>query len=503
MFLKYNIQSLKNPVKEITLNSSNFSVISNDETKVDTYKIIKTNHGLFDGNEIYLSYDLLLSMVNKNDEKLDVVVKMSESCKVFDSDDVCFYFNFAQNKGFFLEKKTESKDKHVVEIKDGYLKNIFYNYTLKDDYELIINFEYKGKIVRLKWLSGNLFSLTINDGSEDDMKIVDDVFYASVHYLYVNNIKANYIYYILNYISIPIGISSNINNGLNNEDNAQLYFNEKKKELIPDIIDYEKQCFIPYHNGKPLYGIKYNLFFRDRDGDYKKWNSNDNLFWNQSYSSSTQNADFLGKLGFTDEDIFYRKLKVQKSFLRLSFYDSKNPFKQNLLFYSTIFLDSGELYGEYIKNIDKKNGSNLVDTCTGLTCSFNVFDKFHYNKSSEGFYLYLFPNNLKDSGVSETIYMRVEFNHAGYGKTIPLMSPTSGNTAIDFGDNNFPTFMISDNGNNKLDKYFDYLHIPITLKKENNEYVYVFNTYFKKDDSDILTINLYEPKLNESKNGSN
>ena len=95
-----------------------------------------------------------------------------------------------------------------------------------------------------------------------------------------------------------------------------------------------------------------------------------------------------------------------------------------LLFYSTIFLDSGELYEKYIKNIDKKiknqNISLVNDNTLGndnLTVSFNVCDRYNRSKSSEGFYLYLFPDDI-DNNKERTIYMKVEFNHAGYGKKV-------------------------------------------------------------------------------------
>ena len=51
-----------------------------------------------------------------------------------------------------------------------------------------------------------------------------------------------------------------------------------------------------------------------------------------------------------------------------------------------------------------------------------VTDKYSSNHSSEGFYFYNYKSN--DNGVFPSdIYMRVEFNHAGYGRTIPFMMP--------------------------------------------------------------------------------
>mgnify|MGYP006976657391 CR=1 FL=1 len=36
-------------------------------------------------------------------------------------------------------------------------------------------------------------------------------------------------------------------------------------------------------------------------------------------------------------------------------------------------------------------------------------------------------NVNRDENGERTIYMKVEFNHAGYGKTIPMMLPTATN----------------------------------------------------------------------------
>lgn len=57
-----------------------------------------------------------------------------------------------------------------------------------------------------------------------------------------------------------------------------------------------------------------------------------------------------------------------------------------------------------------------------LSSQFIVTDKFSSQHSSEGFYFYTYKTN--DNGVYPSeIYMRVDFNHAGYGRTIPFMMP--------------------------------------------------------------------------------
>lgn len=219
-------------------------------------------------------------------------------------------------------------------------------------------------------------------------------------------------------------------------------------------------------------------------------------------------SDLLSYLGFINDDVKYQKSKLKKSFLRISFYDSDNIGNQNLLHTATIFLDSGDLFAKYIKNIETEDEYKTTETVIAqenpkisfpkdsiLTSSeykklddvnrkkcvvngellavvggsssdedkYTVYDKagvainrepmrkralkdsdFGDNidelerlrmssqivvtdknsskRSSEGFYFYTYKSN--DNGVYPSdIYMRVEFNHAGYGRVIPFMMP--------------------------------------------------------------------------------
>lgn len=78
---------------------------------------------------------------------------------------------------------------------------------------------------------------------------------------------------------------------------------------------------------------------------------------------------------------------------------------------SAINVDNGDL-GDSILSLEELR----------LSSQFEVSDKFSSKRSSEGFYFYTYKNN--DNGVFPSdIYMRVEFNHAGYGRTIPFMMP--------------------------------------------------------------------------------
>ena len=133
-------------------------------------------------------------------------------------------------------------------------------------------------------------------------------------------------------------------------------------------------------------------------------------------------SDLIGLLNFTDDDVRYRKKKIGKSFLRLSFYSTTNPQTQVLLSTSTIFMDENKLFKKFIsgkhsdnytyKEIQKvqddtsivlKNSVDVVserydtsskkiviDDSVRLDSSIIVKDKYHSDNSSEGFNLYLF-----------------------------------------------------------------------------------------------------------------
>ena len=263
------------------------------------------------------------------------------------------------------------------------------------------------------------------------------------------------------------------------------------------------------------------------DGWYINTDSGATIWWNglecndSGFSNTVADfieesgltSDLIGYLNFTDNDIYYRKKKVSQSFIRLTFYNSTDPIEQKLLYYSTIFLDAGELYGKYIKQLmymeendlfNKKKNQGLNLNAAVVFCSANtenrvdskivITNEYNRTKSSEGFNIYLFAEdinfNIDENGV-KTIYMKVEFNHAGYGRTIPFMFPRSGGGILyDFGPN-FPT---SFNGDWKQCNEMQYFPVILNYDSELNEYVYYFP--YGKTENNTLVFNLYEPRIN-------
>lgn len=352
------------------------------------------------------------------------------------------------------------------------------------------------------------------------------------------------------YMTTSIPLSTSISYKSTENDVFSNILQEVREMATPQIIDNEKRQFMPAiaqgNNLKLAQGIEFNLHFRDRYdlnvpvGEKERltlnWSTTDEQLWNGFVMDDTTNclkrkyegftddhADELCDLGFTEDDIRFRKTKLKKSFLRLSFYSSKDVLDRNLLFYSTIFLDSGELYSIYsnIKNYKRELNSktNMAESAFDktrtndklrLSAKLNVYNKYNVTKSSEGFYLYLFPDEVEGESKARTIYMKAEFNHAGYGKTVTMMLPRKRyyndkikynitNPPLKSDDDDFPiTFLKNENGkvDNDYERYTDSVMIPVNIMFDKSKgcYVYFFPWYDRAQENKI-TINLWEPRI--------
>ena len=352
--------------------------------------------------------------------------------------------------------------------------------------------------------------------------------------------------------SVRIPLFSKFSTDLNQETDVRDNFTkvEVKKSINP-VNDMEKDVYSPViiRNGdnEIVTEIRFNLHFREHRGE--DWKVESDSYWNGtykdrgqlklmnnsdaetyayfSYNDKSEQSDLLSYLGFTDADVKYRKNKLKKSFLRLSFYDSMQPTNQNLIAYSTVFIDTGNLYGKYMRNFENDDvkysrsddEGNVKQNLIGgrvnrepygfdddsdsayieslrLSSQFVVKDKYLSDSSSEGFYLYLWKS--METTVHSDIYMKVEFNHAGYGRTIPFMLP--------FKNGDIKTFQnIVDDWNNAdggydIRQYNDYSYIRLKYYYDNTakeHYYYVDNdTYGDSIGEDgIITLNLYEAKV--------
>lgn len=233
------------------------------------------------------------------------------------------------------------------------------------------------------------------------------------------------------------------------EDAISQYLATAANEKIVAPLDYEKQQFMPvYHEIEFVPPgwfrwkagsfdadyLRFNLHLRTRDADWNIDNETSD-YWADPYCFS---GDCVDRAGFTDEDIYYQRKKVSESFLRLSFYDKRDRGSQKLLYTVKLYLDSNRLWTDYVKCVDNPEISKNFDEETGigpvevisnnsrydlLRLSFICSNRYDYDNPTEGFYLHLFPGELKEIEEPATIYMKAEFNNAAYGKIAALTRP--------------------------------------------------------------------------------
>lgn len=382
------------------------------------------------------------------------------------------------------------------------------------------------------------------------------------YYSLFNDLK---VYVNNGYINIPLSLNMDASNNAMQEDMVLNEFVKAEKEkAVNTIVDMEKDVYLPKYIDnkydcsktvfKSIHEINFNFHFRTRDLESWKVKENGNWFVTdyEPYKSvlSSKNlqnvSDLMGLLYFTNDDIFYQKSRVGKSFIRLSFYDSTDAQNQELLATSCIFVDEHNLFKRYIDNSLKNVRSYIicdeekVSEATKISVKTEYagqkdkraidlkkvdFDENHRissrltvkNKymtdmaSSEGFYLYMFKE-YSEKLTPKPIYMKIEFNHAGIGKTIPFIIPMSWSKSGNNDGKMYPHHYLSLNDNNDLNELKEgfplsykeaqsYIPLYAVYDFKNNEYCYVFdNRYIGEIKDGILDLNLFEMKFKDESN---
>lgn len=364
-----------------------------------------------------------------------------------------------------------------------------------------------------------------------------------------------HIYKIYDYFSIPLVLDNDSGININQEQTVEDYFFTKEVDkAVNGTLDMEKDIYYPsykmsdnqFQNLPLVNEIIFNLHFRTRNLDTWKVieDENDNTErdtivskncnWfimdyyvgdlTLSNEDKLRASDLLGFLDFTNDDVFYQKSKIGKSFLRLTFWDSPDPKRQSLLHSATVFMNEGALYNKYINNVKNgefvtiienneslsrannlgistsvsvdteviENSKVIIDDEKRLSSQFILKNRYEEETSSEGFYIYMFKN-MSDNLHERNIYMKVEFNHAGIGRTIPFILPMDT-------ENNIPLDLTNDEAWEELKKGVKlnelYKHIYIELKMVydavNNRYVY-YRPQTATDNK--MVFNLFELKI--------
>ncbi len=175
--------------------------------------------------------------------------------------------------------------------------------------------------------------------------------------------------------------------------------NEVIKETNP-IIDYDKIRFSPIDNSFiPINLVRYSL----------------NLKGITNY----------GDIGFTDDDIKFKKEAFNQSFLSLNFYDTDNPLTNVLVSNITIF--------SRLKSIDynqkgSSGGLGQVKPAKEILLNFDVenqiINPFGF---SEGYYLYDYKFDKLITPI-KYLYMRASFKNAKTGISLNLTTKSQPDT---------------------------------------------------------------------------
>ena len=380
------------------------------------------------------------------------------------------------------------------------------------------------------------------------------------------------LYCSMGYVSVKFPMTMHVGDDAMQDNIVENDFFEHEKRLaINPIIDMEKDVYSPKYidkNGKydgsdtvflPISEIRVNLHFRTRDLDTWKVNEGFNLVDSSGntdgwfvtdyypYKGNTKMkdkngnnidlmevSDLVGLLNFTNDDIYYQKSKVSKTFLRFSYYDSIDPNRQMLLATSTVFMDEHTLFKKFIdnsrKNVNtyslvsaeektrdlnkisvmselKDGNSAVIEESKRLSSRFVITNKYDTDTSSEGFYIYMFKEYSENLHPRE-IFMKVEFNHAGIGTTIPFIKPMSW-TEDNSSKTWFPNKELSVGSTEmmkgvELEKKNaqDYIPLYAVYDFKNKEYVYVFDKRYVTVNDGVASINLFELKLRDESNDS-
>lgn len=495
--------------------------------------------------------------IEKEKDRFLIYIRFSDGYQIIDMPLRCQYVTNSILRCDIDECKKELNDT-IEEIRK---RNDFFNPITENNWENLFKSLFHTEFVDLTTDTiADIRNIKIN---RDNFLYTDSNLYHDENATTINTT----FYRDLSLFTLNIPFSNDIQTDIYQESNIEERFAEKEKsKSINDFIDMEKDVYYPvyeYIKGENiemsfLRKIVFNLHFRRRNNN-EEWVTDNDSYWNGInlvadvdgnrisddyfvYSNKSEQSDLLGYLGFTNGDVKYRKNRLKKSFLRLSFYDSDNPSSQNLLGYYTVFYNINDASAKLLKHyeddnsneyfsLQEKNGKYEKVEADGirvntepliknpsndledlrLSSQFVVSDKYTTDSTSEGFYLYLWKDGNKGV-IPETLYMKVEFNHAGYGRNIPFMMPFYDVKKHPNGEGKIKSLdeIVKDfEGKGEDAPYgirqylkYSYIRWKYRYDKDTRKHIYYLDrdTYGNYDDNiddddKILKINLYEAKI--------
>lgn len=312
------------------------------------------------------------------------------------------------------------------------------------------------------------------------------------------------------YWNVPVGLEKDIDWRMMDmaDDNLFALADRAAASSIPEVINMERVQCVPSTNtrGSIATALTLNFHFRKRvekevllSGDIvydDGWHIDEESWWNgmegddigEFMTASGRVSDMLGYIGFDDNDVFYRKSALSKSFVRLSFYNTNEVMSHSLMTYNTVYFSVGDIHGALLKQMRERNEGSITATTSAvftdvpessgrLDTRLTITSEMDTTKSAEGFNMYLFKSDIPQNSTT-TIYMKVEFNHAKFGKTIPFLALGNGQKVT-------------------VDNYLSALYIPVQIRYINDRYTYYFPTAINNAAEKSITINLYEPRITD------
>lgn len=169
------------------------------------------------------------------------------------------------------------------------------------------------------------------------------------------------------------------------------------------IIDKEKASFQPNYE-------KLEFSFKNSDGTNKT----------------------LGDLGFSYEDVLFNRNRYNRSFFRISFFDSGNPSQQRFIFDQRIYLQRNEF-------VYDTNNEVITDIST-IPCKVLITSPYT-GKYSLNYNLYYKKADI----YPKILYAYISFNNAFNGVSTPLISNVSISTIQNINSLNFLKYQLFSN----------------------------------------------------------